>query len=310
MISDPCHAPLKEGFFGTSEGYLQRFHSTVMVSTTPGNTCGFFLWCPDRHGVSSANAPGGGNINSLMFHSGDPDFEAVNSANDPLGLGVDPYSAGRGMAVQDPASSFVDSTTSIAADDRHASSCMRLIYNGTISSCAGEIAFIENLPFEQVLAGSQPVTDISVNSLFQRATKTQRLGLDTQEIVFRPDVVSPPYWVNHYGGGAFFGGNPGTLASYVSPFEANTRPRWFGFAFRGMTNDLISNLRFDRFKIVEWRPNKEVGIPGVIPKTTSSVDPIREAMKMLDRIPEWSTKIIPSALSVGSRLAQLALTGT
>jgi hypothetical protein len=311
LISDPCKAPLKEGYFATSEGFLQRFHhSEAHPVTVNAPTSGFLLWSPDRHGVAYNIATGGGAINSVWFASSSPAAQPANTAALPLACNTVP-DAGNGTCIADPAAGLVSDFASLAADYRHLASCMRLTYTGPLQSTQGEIAFLSNIPSEIVLAGSQPNSDLSVDTLFVRASKTMRLSTDTYENVYRPDVIHPTQWVNHYGGGAFHGGTPGTIPSYVSSNEANIRPRWFGFAYRGMTPAILQALRFDRYKVVEFRPNFSSGMPGAIPRGVSEhPNPAARALTLLDRFnPDWATRILPTAMSLASSVARMAFTG-
>jgi len=311
LISDPCKAPLKEGYFATSEGFLQRFHHSTAHPTTVNNpTSGFLLWCPDRHGVAYDVASGGGAINSLWFAGADPQANPSNTATLPLALHAQPDAA-NGSCISDPAAGIVSSFSSLAADYRHLSSCMRLTYTGPLQSTQGEIAFLSNIPSEIVLAGSQPVSDLSVDTLFVRASKTLRLSTDTYENVYRPDVVHPAQWVNHSGGGAFHGGTIPTIPSFVTSNEANIRPRWFGFAYRGMTPAIIEALRFDRYKVVEFRPNFASGMPGAVPRGVSEhPNPAARALTLLDRTyPDWASRVLPTAMSVAASVARMAFTG-
>ena len=185
-------------------------------------------------------------------------------------------------------------------------------YTGPLQSTQGEIAYVENIPAEEVLEGTASGSSLTVENLFVRATKTINLAKDTYELVYRPDVAHPAQWVNWAAGGAYAGGTPPSSGSYVTSNQNAIRPRYFGFAFRGVTPAIIESFSLDFFKVVEWRPNSGTGIPGRIPRGVSEhPNPAAKALTFLDQhFPGWSAKIVPVGLNLATRAAQLVFTGT
>jgi hypothetical protein len=216
----------------------------------------------------------------------------------------------------DPSSGFTH--FNVASDARLLSACMRLTYTGRMADTSGELAFIENLPLDVFLGDDKASWDVanpaSVDDLFKLATAVQRMGVDTAEIVHRPDDA---------GGSVFRDARDGALVlerknnSYLpTEIETNARvlqPHVFGFAWRSVGDGGARvGLTFDFIKNLEWRPRPIIGFTSAVPRAIGPADgvSVHRVLQALDaRSPAWTRRILDSAGSLAGEVVRMAATG-
>lgn len=275
ILMDPCNSVLQPGLFADSSGILSRYKTIVTPAETTTN--GYLLWCPN--GTSSGTSGGYG---SAYYWSESSGAAPANSPTNPFGAGS---IANTAIPVSAGANSFV--IGNIAADFRTVSACIRLLYTGTVSSCTGRVAMIENLTAEQLLTAGG-VTPISVGQLFNLATKTERTSLQPMELKFRPNVTvsdiyrrkAYDYMIQH--------GTTGTSASTVSPNE-RFGDVFIGFAWQGVPSN---QLVFETIHNIEWRPEANLGYASTVPKLLAPRPVLGQIVKHLDdKYPGWTTRM-------------------
>lgn len=300
MLNDPCQANLVPGFYGSAEGYLARFHSVVTPHDIASGVGGAILWIPDYHCIGPVGATET-RYNMLSVAVTD------NSAN----FNIDGYGTPatvQSRAVVDPAYSFASGTT--CGDARTISACMRLTYLGTMSNARGMVGVID-VPFS-VLEDRIRGGTLSVNSLFTVSQLVQRLPLDPLE----------QKWTPSQGSDTFKG--PGDTAGLRADFcvavsggvfslgdsVANFNPRIIGFVWKGTGTGVTlgSELQFDCYKNIEWRPEAASGLTVPTPTRTHVIPPAQIALSALDsNLPGWRSKAMKAAESGASKIAKKAL---
>lgn len=292
MVSDPCHAKLVPGFYGTDEGILTR-HKTAR-STSATNENGYLLWAP------SYGAPKG---NFIHFNVTGSDTQITNTVANPLGGGGVTTSSG-GTYYPVGGSTFVDSST--VGDFRVIAACMRVTYIGPRDTAQGQIGTIEHLS-QKSLIDDLP----SVDNLFDYATATARADGESWELVWRPedgaerfrDSSDTPLTV----------GTPASSATVSSSEGEFTNPRWMGFALKGVNS--VANYTFEFTQVLEWRPavdagfsagsGKQITPPGYYQRVTGWLDSMK---------PNWTNSIKSamgtagsSVMNAGMRVAKIGL---
>jgi len=315
MLADPCGSQLMPGFYGSSEGYLSKFHSIVnpeslTVSGANAATCGCILWAPDFtcQGLVTSGLANGVSTWNMLTHS------AVNPAGgiDLRGYVNDGQStAFSSNSPPDPAYPFVSGTVCDVA--RTVSACMRMSYLGAISTTQGAVAVVD-IPFS-VLENKIRGDGLSVNDLFVLSHKVQRMSLDSQEIRWTPGAMSETF--RNRGAGV----TPGTGDDFLVNVNAGTytlgssavvsNPRIIGFAWKGLslTSGAASDIiQFDCFKNIEWKPQGTSGLSVPRPVRTAAVPPAHVVTKLLDDMkPDWRDSTMKAVESGASRLAKKAL---
>jgi hypothetical protein len=247
-----------------------------------------------------------GKFNTFTWSSSDANLHPLNIAGNLYGAGsgfIDDVSG----SLSDPASFFVDS--SICADSRLISACMRMTYTGALQNSSGQMGFIENLPLHSILEGGVGGVPCNVNELFQHAPHTCRLGIDTAEVIFAPDSRTAEIFTQE-SDGAMENTEPANPTTITQ--EADTlNPRVFGFVWRGLDMPIgeDAKLSFELIKNSEWRPEASSGLPEV---TIKHMGPskIQPALTGLDsKFPGWTRKVSMAAGSVASQISKAAFAG-
>lgn len=292
-VIDPCNGPLVNGIYGSSEGLMARLKSSYSDASTGTDTAGMILWVPSYHCGTIES------FNLVRFSFNDSSTQIVNSASDALGKGG--VGTPNGKALPDPASKLIMSD--LVNDARTTAACLRLTYTGKVTESSGQIAWIDNYSTTDFL-NQKP----SVDNMFDRATKTARLGLDTYEVLFRPDDATGTARFRASGAN-----DPGFLKVPAAATEQSRSmdalaPKMIGFAYRGCESGVIDDLIYSLVKTVEWRPETASGLTGVPPQdfilpTTSNI------VASIDKSsPGWS-KRIASGASSAARAVTSAWTG-
>jgi hypothetical protein len=278
MIGDPCGATLVPGINGTEEGILARLKTTTAISSTD---YGMVLWCPTYFGSDGQGQHG--NIFLFRDATGGSSINVTNTQAVPLGVGASFDPAGNLSA--GGANAFCESAT--VADARVVSACLRMRYLGKMVDVSGEIAFVENLSTQAFLEGSAGLP-VSVDDLFNMSTKITRLGLESNEVVYRPDPELAGFFKTTRDG-AITEGTVGASASVITSEALRFGPTWIGFVWRGCT---AADLTFDFIQNIEWRPEVNVGYVAIPPKAINDSSMIGKATKWLDsNYPGWSVTL-------------------
>lgn len=296
MLADPCSAKLVPGFYGSSEGYLARFHKVVTPVDVASATCGAILWVPDYHCVGPVNA-------SQSRYN----LICIAGTSSGASVVVDGYGNGS-LAVADPAYGFVAGT--VASDARTLSACIRMSYLGPMSSTQGMVGHID-VPFSNLEDRFRGDT-LSIDSLFELSQMVQRTNLDPIEQRWTPSTSSDRF----KGPGDTLGKSQDFVVSIISGeysfgiSPAVENPRMIGFVWKGFapSTEFSRLLQFDCYKNVEWRPQPTAGISMPDPVRTAIVPPAHQALLALDSVvPGWRNKAKSMAQSGAQSLVKKAL---
>jgi len=294
-VVDPCNGPLVNGIYGSAEGLMARLKSSYSDVSNGTDTAGMLLWVPSYHcGVIAT-------FNLIRYSFADSASKPINTAANAMGNGASGVPGPQGQRLSDPANQLMNSD--LVNDARTTAACIRLTYTGKVTESSGQIAWIDNYSTTDFL-NQLP----SVDNMFDRATKTARLGLDTYEVLFRPDEATGT--ARFRAGGA---NDPGFVLVPGGPTEQSRTmdalaPKIIGFAYRGCEAGIIDRLIYSLVKTVEWRPETGSGLTGVPPQdfllpTTSNI------VASIDRSsPGWS-KRIASGASAASKAITSAWSG-
>lgn len=314
MLANPCDATLKAGMHGESEGYMATIKDTF--SNNAGASAGYMLWAPRYHNrgwaggeiVERQNLWAWATNNSFAKPHNDPVtgpatvFGQASSFNNSL---LDQTTA----ALPDPAAPMLGQD--LIADARLLSACMKVTYNGRLDRSSGQLAFIENLPIATLIGEpDHPNSPISVDELFRMSTSVQRFGVDTAEVVHRPDMAVASLFHDQTDSAV-----DGTVGSRSRLGESAriTQPHLFGFAWRSL--DLSGNgadITFEITKNIEWRPSALSNFVSTVPRSVGAGnnDNLTKAMAYLDRTnPGWTRRIIDSAGSMAGQVVRMAYQG-
>jgi len=239
LVADPCNAELVQGLYGQHLGYISRFKSVHSATSTGANF--MFLINP----YSFANTAAAANpIEGFSWTPATDGTALVNTVANPLGT----TAATSGSSFRTGGSDFVKSSSVSKA--RTVSCCVRLIYTGTTSNCAGRVAYLENINSQQIL-------DLPTNAqFFAMASKTERVTLDPMEVTYRPDEVTDSRPRETFSG-AITQGTPSTSASVESQNSLDLDPKWIGFVVDGID---ANNFTFEVIRVIEWMPGPISGI--------------------------------------------------
>lgn len=300
MIADPCGATLLPGIHTTSEGILSR-HRTINQPTGT-ETSGYVLWCP-YYVSNTLPSVGPRQSACVYFQTNTPAIGPTNTVATPA-FTVAPTTSG--TTLFPGASTFV--TGSTCADFRLVSACMRLTYTGPMTASAGTLAFIENLAPEAIFNTGVAGQVISVDQLIQNCQKYNRLGIETEEIIYRQDsqlssefhgdTISPLDL-----------GDATIRATNQSEEAQRAQPTFFGFAWKGQA---ANQLSFEFIQNIEWRPAAQSGIVAPVPTVVAPPNQVTLAQKALDvHRPGWSTsaKGFVRGMNHALDIAQMAFTG-
>lgn len=298
LVSDPCHAELIPGLYGSNQGYLARLKSTSNNSAGTYGTNGFVLWAPDftNSGEPSYSA------NILCFCSDSSTVTPLNTTLFPFGKGIDWAPGGGGFSLPDPGYTLLQGDT--ARDARTLSACMKFSYFGKLTNSSGQIAFIDNSSIGNLLSGGPGSTVPSVDEWFRSSTDVRRIGVDTFEHVFRPTPASEIFrGVDDSCVSMGVGMSSGEgESSRVNP------PTLFGFAWRGVaTTD--SNLSFEFFKNIEWRPEVASGLSSMGIHSNGPSHAATTCAVLDQHHPSWTHRVVQSMEGTAGAVVRAAWTG-
>jgi len=310
MIADPCNCTLTPGLHGTSQGFLARLKNVVDNAAPAPH--GYLLWCPRYHNGSMTSD---GNRACLFgYATDDTGIRPVNDTNIGSYFGqaqsfLDSFAATTAASFSDPAHFIV--SAGLVQDARLLSACMRMTYTGRLDRSAGQVAFIENVPLVSLIGDEAKGPTLSVDDLFRMSDSVQRIGVDTLEVVHRPDLELASVFHDTNDAGLFK--KPGDTYTHLATSGEMTQPTVFGFAWRNLSTSAetpLANLTFDLTKNIEWRPKPLAGITVVTPKVTGPPGVLARTIETLDRIdPSWSKRILDSASSLAGKVVTMAATG-
>jgi len=293
MVADPCESTLVPGFYGTTEGILSRYKTTITVGETL--EYGYFLWCPTYAG-GNPSVSGTTATNNVFYMAANPSTQITNTAEHPLGgdLSWPPVYGGHSFVVG--ASEFIRSGT--VQDFRTVSSCVRMTYTGNTSECRGRFVVLDNIP-AAILTNDKP----SVNQLMSLATRAERISMDAMEVTYRPDSASANFRDSSIGSLSHNGSRP----TEVPEFLKHEAPTYIGFAWIGVPSN---QLAFEIIQNIEWRP--QVGKGYVEPRVQqTSVEPYtNKVLSFLDsNMPGWSTFALNAGKHAAGMLVNKVLGG-
>jgi hypothetical protein len=173
---------------------------------------------------------------------------------------------------------------------------------------------ITNLPLRQLIGhgGSAEVdTDpASVDDIFLNCPTIQRLGVDTMEVVHRPEDTLNSRFLSLEDHCTTISGD-GTVRTHIGESASDIEPRCFGFAWRGVSpgDGTSTALSFELLKNIEWRPRLTAGIQAQEVKS-SGESKVQRTLATLDKhVPNWQTRILDSAGSLAGAVVKIAATG-
>jgi hypothetical protein len=310
MIANPCDSTLVPGLYGSSEGFLARLKNEIYNASA--GSAGFILWSPRYHNKIQPVADGTYQMNVFAFSTNDPSVSPGNSPGYGGQITFDQsLTQGTVLRINDPAAQIVGEDNAIVLDARTLSACLRLTYSGRMDSSSGQVAFIENVPVSALLGDpDQKEEPMSVDDLFRLSSSTQRLGVDTMEIVYRSHEVHDATFHDSKDGALWVTNNfidPTTVSSNA----VITSPHVFGFAWRNLdVSSGSASLAIGMVKNIEWRPSPTSGFTAVVPHTMSVNNQLAIAHLHLDKVdPAWTKRILDNAGSVAGSVAKMAATG-
>lgn len=288
MVQNPCDSQLVPGFYGSSEGILARFKTSW--DNQSSGSCGYFIVIPELFGDDCV----------IYYSNADPSHQPLNNATPPIWGTASGWDQTTTTMSKDNAAYFVGTDTCSAA--RTISSCLQMTYTGPMQSSAGEVAYLSEVQISNILHGGPGTSTPSINLLFIGASKIMRLGVDTVEIVGRPDVDTPDFLTQESDAFATDGG-----VVELSTLGKMRTPRAYGFAWRSVASPAA--LAFMYTRNLEWQPES---ILGLAMPTVKSVGPSKASavLTYLDtHHPGWGSKVVNGIGAVAGGLARLAFTG-
>jgi hypothetical protein len=315
MIADPCNAVLVPGCFTSSEGYLARLRDTINNNSV--GVAGYVLWAPMYHNNNASPVGLATNFNLFGFTAVDSSVSPVNAAHPsfPYGAAINFANSlqnGTAFGIPDPASSIVGVGNAIVQDARLISACMNMTYTGPMAASQGEFCYVR-IPLTTLLGdvenGQLP---ISVDEIFRMSSNRQRLGVDTIEVVHRPETELTELFHESQDacmqkGGS---GDPTIPITQLGPTAELRQVNVFGLAWRALSPDNNANLTFEFTKNIEWRPAPKSGFVASVPRNISGGGSMQRAVTALDNaIPNWDKRLLSAASSGISQVAQMAFTG-
>jgi len=314
MIKDPCDATLVPGMYGTQAGTMVK----VKNSTTNAlpTTSGYCLWVPTYH--NSPFVAGGPELKENGFNL--ITYSSNNSGDRPPNTGLPgeiyPISStpfdqpGATGAYTDPASGLIGQGNAIIRDARTVGACMKMTYFGRLDRTSGQVAVITGIPAESLITRTgQTNNTLSVDELFALTPHVERLGIDTREVVWRPDPQVPNTFMDS---DDFCFRIPQNTPTVMGERAEDTQPTVIGFAWRGLSVEGLdqANLAFEFTKNIEWRPNPAKGLVNPAPVMIHERSYVKEALKYLDdNLPGWQSQVKSTVQSAGTRIAVAAATG-
>ncbi len=305
MVSDPCNAMLVPGIYGSNEGILGRFKLSYTLPSIATDTAGWVLWVPTstNAGVDGGTSGGFGNVFVFRANSGGTNPSNTTGVNGAFGAGLT-TSVTSASSINDPCYAFLSGA--VAQDARMLSSCIRVNYLGKLSDITGQLAYVENLPVDDLI-GKLP----SPNMLFDYSTKTQRLSLDTMDLSYRNSAPGRERFTDTFGNHAITVGPTGSVSSTAN--DATRFPSTcFGFAWRGLTAGTGSALNFEFVKNIEWRPETGQGMTAMTATETSpsGSELMGKTLSYLDSyFPGWTSHTYNAVASGVTSMAKAVFSG-
>lgn len=254
MVADPCNATLVPGLYGSDAGMLARLKRSIRFDYTSfgftGATAGYFVWCPDY-----TNAISNESANVFFYGTTDSAIAPVNTTVNPFGI------TGSAKSIGDPAGAFLSSD--LVSDCRPIGACMTMQFIGALRDSSGEVAFIHNMPTQDLLTGGAGGSPITVDDIFAYTTEKQRLGLEKLENIFKPTDENSVHFRDELD--ILYSVAAGAVTT-VTPNSENFSSTLIGFAWRGAQAE--APLTFDFIKNVEWRAETSAGL-GQNPNTST-----------------------------------------
>lgn len=295
---DPCNAPIPSGFYGSKDGILMRLKINFTLGGAAEN--GYLWWFPQFHNEGQdTNSPATDKpANLFAFSNANADL-APSRVN--MGLGT---LTTTGLGLQDPAWKFVASDT--CQDARTIAACLRVTYQGNNSQAQGLMSAITNLPLQATLYGGVGATPPSVSQMTTYAPKNNR-AFNGLEVKFRPDESSIRFKTDEVFP-VFLNASPdmselGDTSEYFSPTA-------IGVTWRNV-NSPGTTLYFELTKVIEWRPELNVGLVQQRPQGVDTISPVNTVLKGIERLfPDWQTHAAAFGQEyLANMLANLALGG-
>jgi hypothetical protein len=296
MLADPCNATLVPGLHSSDEGILARLKTIINVSS--GNENGYLMWCPAYCGSRASDK-----IQFVVFTNSASNVGPLNTVAEPAFNGSN-YSDTQGASDTVGAETFVQSAT--VSDFRLVSSCINLKYTGAMSASKGVIGYLENVPADTVLVGNagNPAT---IDQIFNLTSHTARLGVNDHEIKYRPNATISGTFKSDRDSVYTKGVNGVSQTAFTSE-SLRFSPTFYGFAWKGV---ISSDMLFDVYQNIEWRPEAASGYVATVPKQLNAPGYLDMVKKYLDdNYPGWTTKAMNGAAYGAGRLASIALSGS
>lgn len=292
MLADPCHASLEPGFHSTDEGILSRLKTEFSPSSTFTN--GFVVWDPTY-------ASDGTNVfNAFFFSTSAVGTAPVNSVPTPFGTGGN---SGDTQGISGARGAAAFNSGPVVADMRCVGACIRLSYHGRMDAASGQIAYLVNLPIETLVDASGAIA--SVEELFTLSSTVERLGLETQEIRWRPTPASHYFKTERDGVATVVSSGITGLTSEALRFG----PKLIGFAWKNVPT--TADLTIQYIQNIEWRPNVAQGFVAQPPKQIRNEGYIERLLRYLDSTrPGWQSAAMKGTANLAFNVARMAYTGT
>lgn len=293
MVANPCSAPLVEGLFGDTVGFLSRFKHVQSHTVEP---CGYIAWFPDMAQGTEWLGSARSGASCFKWESSDSSNIPSNTgASSRWGLNSSPaYSTAISYRVA--GDQFTQSN--VCASQRTIAACIKLRYTGRMDATAGEVALLTGVSIGQLLgessfnADSQP---LSVDDVFQLSSDVSRLSIDGHEVRHRPTSGSehlkacPSEQAFVVTGSALEVGTAAGVITSRTPAAAAHDPRAIIIAWRGLAS--LTPLVLETHVGIEWTPNAYQGLSA--PKTIElgPKDTYSTVLRSLDRMGQsaWET---------------------
>lgn len=292
LINDPCGANIPSGFYGDDSGYHMRFRNTRSLNaySNADLTFGYVVWFPDYHNPSRNGSAVASGANLFQWSTTDPTLRpSLAGFGAQVTTNATPPTA---SSWEDPAYSFVNGTT--CQDARTLAACLKIRYTGPTSFAQGNIFPLTNIPLELLL---EPPT---VQEMMQYANQDVRCD-DCLEVKFRPVGRASG---NYHRTTANALGVSTSLGPSISSSTEQVGPTAIGFVFYDISE--ADDVFFDMFKVVEWKPEVNSGIPAKRPNGGFSTELVRSAINFLDkRTPGWDVMVGSIGGNVAGGLATM-----
>jgi len=319
MVANPCSAPLTEGLYGDSVGFLSRFKNVTTLNVEPN---GYIAWFPDMaQGLTFFGEANSGS-SCFMFETADSSRIPVNSGPDSRwGLNASPFGT-TARTYRVAGDQFTESN--VCASQRTVSACIKMRYTGRMDATSGEVALLTGVSIAQLLGESNyeggNTEPLSVDDVFQLSSDVTRLSLDGHEVRHRPNSgsehlkPSPAGQIMASTGAALEVGALNSSITARTSTAAAHDPRAIILAWRGLPAAApLAPLVFETHLGLEWTPNASQGLSAPRTIEMGPKDTYSTVLRSLDRMGQvaWETMsphIERSARSVVAGMAQAGMT--